>query len=37
MVKSYVAAFKESGCDELIFVPTGSGLEQIELLAGAVA
>ncbi|MFV8182029.1 MULTISPECIES: LLM class flavin-dependent oxidoreductase [unclassified Streptomyces] len=37
MVKSYVAAFKESGCDELIFVPTGSGLEQIELLAAAIA
>ncbi|MEV0208371.1 LLM class flavin-dependent oxidoreductase [Streptomyces sp. NPDC050788] len=37
MVKSYVSAFKESGCDELIFVPTGSGLEQIELLAAAIA
>ncbi|MFI6565053.1 LLM class flavin-dependent oxidoreductase [Streptomyces sp. NPDC050534] len=37
MVKSYVAAFEASGCDELIFVPTGSGLEQIELLAEAIA
>ncbi|MGW1208860.1 LLM class flavin-dependent oxidoreductase [Streptomyces sp. NPDC002499] len=37
MVKSYVAAFEAAGCDELIFVPTGSGLEQIELLAEAIA
>jgi hypothetical protein len=37
MVKSYVAAFEESGCDELILVPTSSGLDQVELLAEAVA
>ncbi|MFI6658762.1 LLM class flavin-dependent oxidoreductase [Streptomyces sp. NPDC050523] len=37
MVKSYVAAFEASGCDELIFVPTGSGPEQVELLAEAIA
>ncbi|MGW3284819.1 LLM class flavin-dependent oxidoreductase [Streptomyces sp. NPDC001002] len=37
MVKSYAAAFEAAGCDELIFVPTGSGLEQIELLAAAIA
>ncbi|MFJ9542814.1 LLM class flavin-dependent oxidoreductase [Streptomyces sp. NPDC101225] len=37
MVRSYAAAFESSGCDELIFVPTGSGLEQIELLAEAIA
>jgi alkanesulfonate monooxygenase SsuD/methylene tetrahydromethanopterin reductase-like flavin-dependent oxidoreductase (luciferase family) len=37
MVKSYAEAFEGSGCDELIFVPTGSGLEQIELLAEAIA
>jgi len=37
MVKSYAAAFEAGGCDELIFVPTGSGLEQIELLAAAIA
>lgn len=37
MVKSYVAAFTEAGCDELILVPTGSGLDQVDLLAEAVA
>ena len=37
MVKSYVAAFEASGCDELIFVPTGSRLDQISLLAEAIA
>src|SRR6266540_4105917 len=26
MVRSYVAAFEAGGCDELIFVPTASGL-----------
>jgi alkanesulfonate monooxygenase SsuD/methylene tetrahydromethanopterin reductase-like flavin-dependent oxidoreductase (luciferase family) len=36
MVKSYVGAFASAGCDELIFVPTGSTLEQIDLLAEAV-
>jgi alkanesulfonate monooxygenase SsuD/methylene tetrahydromethanopterin reductase-like flavin-dependent oxidoreductase (luciferase family) len=37
MVKSYVAAFEASGCDEIIFVPTGSRLDQISLLADAIA
>jgi alkanesulfonate monooxygenase SsuD/methylene tetrahydromethanopterin reductase-like flavin-dependent oxidoreductase (luciferase family) len=36
-VKAYAAAFEAAGCDELILVPTGSGLEQVELLAEAVA
>jgi alkanesulfonate monooxygenase SsuD/methylene tetrahydromethanopterin reductase-like flavin-dependent oxidoreductase (luciferase family) len=36
MVRSYVAAFGSSGCDELIFVPTGSGPDQVGLLAEAV-
>jgi alkanesulfonate monooxygenase SsuD/methylene tetrahydromethanopterin reductase-like flavin-dependent oxidoreductase (luciferase family) len=37
MVKSYAAAFEASGCDEIIFVPTASALDQISLLADAVA
>jgi alkanesulfonate monooxygenase SsuD/methylene tetrahydromethanopterin reductase-like flavin-dependent oxidoreductase (luciferase family) len=37
MVKSYVAAFEASGCDEVIFVPTASRLDQVSLLAEAVA
>jgi len=37
MVKSYVAAFEASGCDEIIFVPTSSRLDQISLLADAIA
>jgi alkanesulfonate monooxygenase SsuD/methylene tetrahydromethanopterin reductase-like flavin-dependent oxidoreductase (luciferase family) len=36
MAKSYAAAFESAGCDELIFVPTGSSLDQVELLAEAV-
>ncbi|MGW7203471.1 LLM class flavin-dependent oxidoreductase [Streptomyces sp. NPDC054837] len=36
MVTSYVEAFAAGGCDELIFVPTGSGLDQIDLLAEAI-
>ncbi|GAA3807790.1 LLM class flavin-dependent oxidoreductase [Streptomyces coacervatus] len=36
MVRAYVAAFEAAGCDELILVPTGSGLDQIELLAEAM-
>jgi alkanesulfonate monooxygenase SsuD/methylene tetrahydromethanopterin reductase-like flavin-dependent oxidoreductase (luciferase family) len=35
MVAGYAAAFREAGCDELIFVPTASDLEQIDLLADA--
>lgn len=37
MVRSYVAAFEESGCDELILVPTSADLDQVALLAEAVA
>ncbi len=33
MINGYVAAFRQSGCDELIFVPTTSRLDQITLLA----
>lgn len=36
MVKDYIAAFEQSGCDELILVPTSSELDQLELLAEAV-
>ena len=36
MVKSYVAAFEASGCDEIIFVPSSARLDQISLLADAV-
>lgn len=36
MVKGYAAAFAEVGCDELIFVPTSSSLDQVALLADAV-
>ncbi|MBV9447700.1 MAG: LLM class flavin-dependent oxidoreductase [Streptosporangiaceae bacterium] len=36
MVRAYVAAFEGSGCDEIIFVPTASGLDQVKLLAEAV-
>ena len=37
MVKSYVAAFEAGGCDEVIFVPTASRLDQVSLLADAIA
>jgi alkanesulfonate monooxygenase SsuD/methylene tetrahydromethanopterin reductase-like flavin-dependent oxidoreductase (luciferase family) len=37
MVKGYVAAFEASGCDEIIFVPTASRLDQVSLLAEAIA
>ena len=37
MVKSYMAAFGASGCDEIIFVPTASRLDQVSLLAEAIA
>jgi alkanesulfonate monooxygenase SsuD/methylene tetrahydromethanopterin reductase-like flavin-dependent oxidoreductase (luciferase family) len=36
MVTGYAAAFREANCDELIFVPTTSRLEQVDLLADAV-
>jgi alkanesulfonate monooxygenase SsuD/methylene tetrahydromethanopterin reductase-like flavin-dependent oxidoreductase (luciferase family) len=37
MVKTYVAAFEASGCDEIIWVPTASRLDQVSLLADAIA
>jgi alkanesulfonate monooxygenase SsuD/methylene tetrahydromethanopterin reductase-like flavin-dependent oxidoreductase (luciferase family) len=37
MVKSYAAAFEASGCDEVIFVPSASRLDQVSLLAEAIA
>jgi alkanesulfonate monooxygenase SsuD/methylene tetrahydromethanopterin reductase-like flavin-dependent oxidoreductase (luciferase family) len=36
MVKAYAAAFEANGCDEIIFVPTASRPDQLELLAEAV-
>jgi alkanesulfonate monooxygenase SsuD/methylene tetrahydromethanopterin reductase-like flavin-dependent oxidoreductase (luciferase family) len=36
MVKSYVAAFEQAGCDELILIPCSSELDQIALLAEAI-
>ncbi len=37
MVRAYAAAFEAAGCDEIIFVPTSSSLDQIALLADAIA
>ncbi len=37
MVKGYATAFAEADCDELIFVPTSSSLEQVGLLAEEVS
>ncbi|HYB17881.1 MAG TPA: LLM class flavin-dependent oxidoreductase [Streptosporangiaceae bacterium] len=37
MVKSHLAGFEAGGCDEVIFVPTASRLDQVRLLADAVA
>ena len=34
-VKQYVAGFEEAGCDELIFFPTSTDPDQVELLARA--
>jgi hypothetical protein len=36
MVKAYAAAFEAGGCDEIIFIPTASRPDQIDLLAEAV-
>jgi hypothetical protein len=36
MVKAYAAAFEANGCDEIIFVPTASRPDQLELLAEAI-
>jgi alkanesulfonate monooxygenase SsuD/methylene tetrahydromethanopterin reductase-like flavin-dependent oxidoreductase (luciferase family) len=37
MVGAYAAAFESAGCDEIIFVPTAATLDQIDLLAEAIA
>jgi alkanesulfonate monooxygenase SsuD/methylene tetrahydromethanopterin reductase-like flavin-dependent oxidoreductase (luciferase family) len=37
MVRGYVAGFERNGCDELIFAPGASRLDQITLLAEAIA
>jgi alkanesulfonate monooxygenase SsuD/methylene tetrahydromethanopterin reductase-like flavin-dependent oxidoreductase (luciferase family) len=34
-VKQYVAAFEQSGCDELVFFPSNSDPEQVDLLTEA--
>jgi len=36
MVKAYAAAFEANGCDEIIFIPTASRPDQVDLLAEAV-
>lgn len=36
MIAGYTAAFREAGCDELIFVPTTSRPDQVDLLADAI-
>ena len=35
-VKAYRDAFEQAGCDELIFFPTSTAPEQVDLLAEAV-
>jgi alkanesulfonate monooxygenase SsuD/methylene tetrahydromethanopterin reductase-like flavin-dependent oxidoreductase (luciferase family) len=35
IVKQYIEAFEQAGCDELIFFPTSTGPEQVGLLAEA--
>jgi alkanesulfonate monooxygenase SsuD/methylene tetrahydromethanopterin reductase-like flavin-dependent oxidoreductase (luciferase family) len=37
MVNAYAGAFEAVGCDELIFIPSTSRLDQVSLLAEAVA
>jgi len=37
MIKAYVAGFAEAGCDELIFAPGSPSLDQVTLLAEAIA
>jgi alkanesulfonate monooxygenase SsuD/methylene tetrahydromethanopterin reductase-like flavin-dependent oxidoreductase (luciferase family) len=36
-VRQYVDAFEQAGCDEVIFFPAAADLEQVELLARAIA
>ncbi len=35
MAASYAEAFAAAGCDELIFIPAASNLQQVEWLAEA--
>jgi alkanesulfonate monooxygenase SsuD/methylene tetrahydromethanopterin reductase-like flavin-dependent oxidoreductase (luciferase family) len=37
MVKAYAEGFRESGCDEIIFAPGSARLDQVSLLAEAIA
>jgi alkanesulfonate monooxygenase SsuD/methylene tetrahydromethanopterin reductase-like flavin-dependent oxidoreductase (luciferase family) len=37
MVKAYAQGFRQSGCDELIFAPGSGRLDQVTLLAEAIA
>jgi hypothetical protein len=37
MVKAYVEGYRESGCDELTLGPGSACLDQVDLLAEAVA
>jgi alkanesulfonate monooxygenase SsuD/methylene tetrahydromethanopterin reductase-like flavin-dependent oxidoreductase (luciferase family) len=37
MVKAYAEGFRESGCDEIIFGPGSARLDQVSLLAEAIA
>ncbi len=37
MVRAYVAGFAQAGCDELIFTPGSARLDQVSLLAKAIA
>ena len=34
-VKQFLAAYEAAGCDELIFVPSSSDPDQVDLLADA--
>jgi hypothetical protein len=35
-VVQYVRAYAEAGCDELVLLPAGGGLEQVDRLAHAL-
>jgi hypothetical protein len=35
-VQSYLSAFEEAGCDELVLFPCATEVEQVDLLADAV-
>jgi 2-methylisocitrate lyase-like PEP mutase family enzyme len=36
MARQYADAFAEAGADEIVFFPTGTDVEQVDLLADAV-